>query len=336
MIDFIADKPLRRALLVSVVLHVLLVGWVAGMTRPVRTEDIESLRIVPVNTVRMPAPKEPSIPAFRPPRPVMIRRSRRPTVRRPTPAVVRKSPPARLARPPRHRSDAVRRISSAGGSRRTAPVGSSSHRALSPSDTGARSTRGEATVPIATRPPASSAPEDGAGAEDVPEGPVDLDPVGNEDTAVQTTPLTKGAMVKSNTTKKDEINTALIRQTVFSGPGTLYTTSFNVPASAPPGTVYRLEIVDAVLSDANGNAVPFTPVNGTLTILPTKAPLPPVDQPSLSGAVLGVGNLYAHRGTAVTVEIFAGDDVKDVMGVQAKVKVGAVKVAPRRIIREGR
>jgi hypothetical protein len=160
---------------------------------------------------------------------------------------------------------------------------------------------------------------------------VDLQPVKDEEgAAAQLTKITRGSMIQSNPNVKGEIGVALARVLPpFNGPGVFYTTTLDVPASAPPGTVYKLDFTNVVIAGEHGKLA-FTPVSGTLTVVPTKSPLPPVEQPALTGTTIGVGRLYAHRGTKVTVEVFAGDGLKGVAGVQAKLKFREVKVGKRK------
>jgi hypothetical protein len=143
---------------------------------------------------------------------------------------------------------------------------------------------------------------------------------GGENDAAQLTALTQGAMIKSNVKVKGEIITAVVKSTPFKGPGAVYTLSLEAPATARPGTVYDLDLTDAVMNDEQGNALPVKAASGQLVIVAKNKKLPANEKPSLSGSTLAVGRIYAHSGSSVKVDVFVGDGAKSVAGLQAKLK----------------
>ncbi len=325
---FIASPLMRGALLLSILLHLGVLAAIGARQAPVTEPDVESLRLVQVDP-SLPKPLPPPYAPAERAAPLPPPPARPPAYvkRRPSPL---KRPPARRrpARPPRRESP-----------RSAAPAKSSPAPVLG-RRTGTRKTasatpRGPFPPTTKTaKTPSAPSPADNLTAsddeEEVPEGPTALEPVGGEEDAAQLSPLTKGAMVAANTRNPGEVNAAFVRQKVFGGPGVFYTVTLNVPASAPPGAVYQLELTDVVLADSEAKPVSFTPVSGTLTLLPTKAPLPPDEQPTLTGNHIGVGRLYAHRGTKIAVEVFAGEAIQNLMGAQARLVYRAVKLPTKR------
>ena len=173
----------------------------------------------------------------------------------------------------------------------------------------------------------------------MPEGPVDLEPVKGEEGAVQLSRITRGATNAHNANEKGQIRVALASQIIFvegkgqlktyAGPGVFCTATVKIPESAPPGTVYKLELAEIVLAGEK-EKIPFTYVPGSLTVLPSKSPLPVSEPPPLEGATLGMGRIYAHRGDEIKVDVYAGEGVKGVSGFQAIIRYSDVTLGKRK------
>ncbi|MBW3622736.1 MAG: hypothetical protein KY468_04925 [Armatimonadetes bacterium] len=342
MKDFWSSTPLRWALILSLLAHVALMASASRWARPDhRLPDIDNLRVVQVDPSELPSfppEEEPPLPPLPPPgtEPPIPDRFASPLLEPPVPATRPKAKPRPRAQAPRPRSASPRRrpSDSAAPARAVRPRDS---RRIAAAPGGGRSgvspaPRGDARPEAPSGAP-SGVPDDGeAGLEEVPEGPIDLQPAQAEEgeDSTKLTPITQGSLIAVNSKVKGQVGAAFARVKPFNGPGVFYTTVLDVPASAPPGTVYKLEFTEVVLAGEDAKPVEFTPQSGTLTVVPSNAPLPPAQTPSLTGNSIGVGHLYAHRGTQVTIEVYAGEGLKRISGVQAKLKFSDVKEGRRK------